>query len=161
MTDTTPDKPQDVPLLEARDAAVRAAVYDGVLSDGVLPGSIALAERLALPRSEVRASLERLAAARTIVLQRDSREILMASPFSAVPTPFAVHAGGRTLNGNCVWDALGIPVTLGADAVVEASCGCCGEAMTLSVAGGELEPADGVVHFAIPAARWWQDIVYN
>jgi hypothetical protein len=109
----------------------------------------------------VRESLERLAAGRVLVLQRDSREVLMASPFSAVPTPFAVHANGRLYYGNCVWDALGVPVMLGVDARVEASCGCCGEAMALRVTGGELEPVEGTVHFAVPAHRWWQDIVYN
>ncbi|MGH7336062.1 MAG: organomercurial lyase [Myxococcota bacterium] len=146
---------------ESVDFAVRAAVYDGAIGSGAVPTSAQLAERLALQRSRVHESLERLAAAKTLVLQLESREILMASPFSAVPTPFAVRAAGRRYYGNCVWDALGIPAMLGADAEIEASCGCCGEAMRLAVAGGELESVAGVVHFAIPAARWWQDIVYN
>ena len=106
-------------------------------------------------------SLERLAAARALVLQSGSREVLMANPFSAVPTPFAVYANDHLYYGNCIWDALGIPAMLNTDARVESSCGCCGESMRLRVAAGNLEPVRGVVHFAIPAHQWWQDIVYN
>jgi len=48
------------------------------------------------------------------------------------------------------------------DGRVLASCGCCGESMTVSVHKGEVETKPpGVVHFAIPARRWWDDIVFN
>jgi hypothetical protein len=50
---------------------------------------------------------------------------------------------------------------LQADARIDCSCGCCGEAMQLEVRAGELGPVEGVVHFAVPAHRWWDDIVYN
>jgi hypothetical protein len=33
--------------------------------------------------------------------------------------------------------------------------------MYLRVVNGSLEDAPGIVHFAIPAARWWDDIVFN
>jgi hypothetical protein len=33
--------------------------------------------------------------------------------------------------------------------------------MTLHVADGHLQPTDSVVHFAVPAARWWEDIVFT
>ncbi len=85
----------------------------------------------------------------------------MAEPFSAVPTPFAVYVDDQRYFGNCIWDALGIPAMLHADARIESSCGCCGEAMQLNVSAGTLAPADGVVHFAIPANRWWENIAYT
>jgi len=113
------------------------------------------------PAASVRESLERLAAGKALVLQRDSREVLMANPFSAVPTPFAVRANDTLYYGNCIWDALGIPAMLRADARIDSSCGCCGEAMRLTVRAGQLEHLDAVVHFAVPAHRWWQDIVYD
>jgi hypothetical protein len=147
--------------VEEQDVRIRAAVYDGLASGGNTPTVAELAARLALTAEEIRSSLERLAAAKALVLQRESREVLMANPFSAVPTPFAVHVGTRLYYGNCVWDALGIPAMLRRDARIEGSCGCCGEAMELAVSGGALAPAEGVVHFAIPAHRWWQDIVFT
>jgi len=146
---------------EDQEARVRAAVYDGTLSTGVPPSVQELAQSVALPRDAVAAALERLAAAHALVLQRDSREVLMAAPFSAVPTPFAVRVGERLYYANCIWDALGIPAMLSSDASIQASCGCCGESMRLSVEAHALKPLDGVVQFAIPAHRWWQDIVYT
>jgi len=75
--------------------------------------------------------------------------------------PFAVHANDRLYYGNCIWDALGIPAMLRVDARIDGSCGCCGESMRLALTAGELGAVDGVVHFALPARRWWDDIVYN
>ena len=150
-----------IDTVEEHDFRVRAAVYDGVMSSGTVPTVEDLTRRLGRSREEVQASLERLATAKALVLQLDSREVLMANPFSAVPTPFAVLANDHLYYGNCIWDALGIPAMLHTDGRIESSCGCCGESMQLFVAAGDLQPVDGVVHFAIPAARWWQDIVYN
>jgi hypothetical protein len=146
---------------EEHDLKVRASVYDETMATGLPPAVHELTQRLGMPTAAVRESLERLATSRALVLQRESREVLMANPFSAIPTPFAVHAKDRLYYGNCIWDALGIPAMLQADARIETSCGCCNEAMHLSVEAGEFRLATGVVHFAIPAHRWWQDIVYN
>jgi len=146
---------------EDQDISVRAMVYDVAIHTGVPPSIRELSKRLELTAGSVRESLERLAVGKALVLQRDSREVLMANPFSAVPTPFAVHANARLYYGNCIWDALGIPAMLQSDARIESSCGCCGESMELTVQEGVLAECDGVVHFAIPAHQWWQDIVYN
>lgn len=146
---------------EGIDLKVRAAVYDSAMSRTRPSTARELSEGLDLPLDEVRASLERLASAKALVLQPESREVLMANPFSAVPTPFAVLAADRLYFGNCVWDALGIPAMLGCDGRVEASCACCGEAMSLEVRDQSLQSSEGLVHFAVPARRWWEDIVFN
>ncbi|MEA2163031.1 MAG: hypothetical protein QOK37_1158 [Thermoanaerobaculia bacterium] len=147
--------------VDDQDLQVRAAVYDVTMATGTPPSVDDLTHRLTLARGDVQESLERLATAKALVLQRESGEVLMANPFSAVPTPFAVHANDRLYYGNCIWDALGIPAMLHADARIVSSCGCCSESMQLSVRGGNLDPVDAVIHFAIPASRWWNDIVYN
>ena len=145
----------------ATDNKVRYHVYDHVMREG-LPPTVA-ATSAALDRSpvEVRDSFQRLADGHILVLQKGSGEILMANPFSAVPTPFLVKAGGRSYYGNCIWDAMGIPAMLKQDAVIEASCGCCSTAMNLKVTNGSIGEAHGIAHFAIPAAHWWDDIVFN
>lgn len=143
------------------DKEVRRYVYDYVMKKGVPPAIIEAATGLSSAQSEIRASFQRLADAHMLVLQRDSGEILMANPFSAVPTPFLVQVGARSFYGNCIWDAMGIPAMLRQDAVVRASCGDCGTAMNLKITNGSLEKAEGIVHFAIPAAHWWDDIVFN
>jgi len=143
------------------DREVRRVIYEMTMAGGTPPLIRDVAQVLGMTHDEVAASMQRLAEGHMLVLQPGSGEVLMAPPYSAVPTPFVVHAGGTRSFGNCIWDALGIPAVLGTDARIDCSCGCCGEAMSLAVTGDALEPTDGAVHFAIPARRWWEDIVFN
>lgn len=145
----------------ALDKIVRHHVYDYVMREG-LPLTIAgTASALSRSPDEVRDSFRRLADEHILVLQRGSGEVLMAPPFSAVPTPFLVKAGTRSFYGNCIWDAMGIPAMLQQDAIIEASCSCCGTAMSLKVTNGLLREESGIVHFAIRAAHWWDNVVFT
>jgi hypothetical protein len=85
----------------------------------------------------------------------------MAMPFSGVPTRFRVSVGGPRWWANCAWDALGIAVVLGKDALIQAACGDCDEPITLAVESGHLKGGSELIHFAVPAARWWDDIVFT
>ena len=145
----------------ALDYEARRYAYDHVMKTGLPPTIAETASALSTTPDAVEASFQRLADGHTLVLQRGIGEILMANPFSAVPTPFLVRAGDGSWYGNCIWDAMGIPAMLKRDATIEASCGCCGTAMHLTVVNGSLEEAPGIAHFAIPAAHWWDDIVFN
>lgn len=145
---------------------VRLRLYQMFLELGRCPSSAEVAGSLLCSVSDVAAALQDLAAAHMLVLQPGSGEVLMANPLSAVPTPFVVEtqagAGCQSWYGNCIWDALGVIAMLRRDGRVLTSCGCCGESMTVSVRNGEVEARPpGVVHFAIPARRWWDDIVFN
>jgi hypothetical protein len=143
------------------DTQIRSHIYDVCLARGRPPTVTELAAATGQTADEVRAGLNRLAAGRIIVLQQESGEVLMANPFSAVPTPFVVETRRYTAFGNCIWDALGIPAMLREPATIRTACGCCGEAITLAVEKDALAAASGVVHFAVPAARWWEDIVFT
>ncbi len=143
------------------DAQVRGFVYQWFVDTGAAPLREEVAHGLGVDVGRVAAAFDRLAAGRALVLQPESGEVLMAEPFSAVPTAFEVACGERRYWGNCIWDALGIPALLGLDAEVRTSCPDCGETLTLTVADGELMPASGVVHFALPVRRWWHDIVFT
>ena len=50
---------------------------------------------------------------------------------------------------------------LAADGEVATRCGDCEVPMSLVVRDGALQPAEGVIHFAVPAAHWWDDIGFN
>ena len=145
----------------ALDGVVRFHVYDYVMREGLPPTIAETSAALSRAADQVRLSFQRLANGHILVLQMGSGEVLMANPFSAVPTPFLVKAGGRSYYGNCIWDAMGISAMLKQDATIEASCGCCSTAMNLKITNGSLEEAHGIAHFAIPAAHWWDDIVFN
>src|SRR5207248_2967833 len=96
-----------------------------------------------------------------LVLAPGTPYVWMANPFSAIPTPFRVEANGRRYFGNCVWDALGIVAMLGGTGTVRNPCPDCGEPQTLTVDDDGRIHGEGVVHFAVPAAHWWDDIGFN
>ncbi|MHB8736455.1 MAG: organomercurial lyase [Terriglobales bacterium] len=148
-------------MTDSFDTRVRLALYREFVRTSEPPTIKSIAETMPAPADDVRAALERLAAAKAIVLQPESREILMANPLCAVPTPYRVRIQDRSYFGSCVWDALGIIAMLQSDAVLDTSCACCGEAMTIGVHRGHAAPIDGIIHFAIPAKRWWENIVFT
>jgi Alkylmercury lyase len=111
---------------------------------------------------EAEASYGRLHEAHALVLHPGTSDVWMAHPFCFVPTPHRVTAGGRTWNGTCAWDALGIPGALHGDGEIASECACCGEALSLRVEdGGLVEGADLLAHFLVPARRWWDDIGFT
>jgi hypothetical protein len=141
------------------DREVRLAVYRRVVAESRPPSAPELAAELGVATADVETSLHRLAAGHVLVLAPDTNSIWMAAPFSAIPTPFEVSVGARHYFANCIWDALGVAACLHAEARIDTSCPDCSEPMRLEVRDGALEePAEGVVHFAVPAARWWEDI---
>ena len=143
------------------DNQVRLAIYHQFVNTRRAPTIAEIVARMSLPVSETKAAFQRLAEAHIVVLQPESGEILMANPLSAVPTAFPVETSKGEFWGNCIWDAMGAIAMLGGSGLVKTSCGCCGEAMTVEVRKGSLIPAPGIIHFAVPAAHWWDDIVFN
>lgn len=140
---------------------LRRLIYESALADCVIPTVDDLA-RLAKRRgADVARALQELHDAHHIVLQPDGGEVLMAPPFSAVPTPFEVRSGDRAWFANCIWDAMGVAVQIGQPVTIATSCGCCGDALGLNVPSDWLASDSRVAHFALPAARWWDDIVFN
>lgn len=147
---------------ELFDKKVRFHVYDTVMKSGKAPTIADTSAALSQSEDEIRESFKRLADAHMLILQKATGEILMANPFSTVPTPFVVRVGDMSYFGSCIWDSMGIPAMLKKDAVIETSCACCGTAMNLEIsASGEIKDPQGIAHFAVPARHWWDDIVYN
>jgi hypothetical protein len=109
----------------------------------------------------VRAGWRQLHEAHALVLNPTTDEIRMANPFSAVPTAYRVQAAGRWWYANCAWDALGICSALAADGRVESSCPDCGEPYAVEVRGRAVDRPDLLFHCLVPAAHWWDDIVFT
>jgi hypothetical protein len=143
------------------DAAIRRQIYESTLRRGSPPTIHELSELSGESPDDVAAALRRLSTARIVVLQSGSGEILMAPPFSAVPTPFVVHTAAHSSYANCAWDALGVSVMMHQPAQIVCACSCCGEALNLRTRMDGLPEGDAVMHFAIPARRWWDDIVFT
>lgn len=147
---------------ESAVTEVRLEVLAQARATAAVPGAAEVAARLGRPVALVVEAFQTLADTHVYVLEPgDPTRLRMANPFSAVPTPFEVEAGGRRYHGNCVWDALGIVSLIGAGGRVRVACPDCQAPMTMEVSGGELAPIDAVVHFGVPARRWWDDIIHT
>src|SRR3954471_18476645 len=145
---------------DAFDKEVRRYVYDSFINRGTAARIEETAQALGSTPDYARAAYRRLADAHILVLQGDG-EILMANPFSAVPTSFRVEAEGRSWWGNCIWDALGIPAMVKHDARILTACGDCNDAMTLTIQDGTLlETSPSIIHFSLPAKQWWDNIKF-
>lgn len=149
------------------DGRVRLKIYRHILRTTRVPTVEELAQQMRKPLQTIRAAYRRLAGAHAIVFEPATagERILRAAPFWGSPTGFAVEVGRRSYWASCIWDALGIPAMLGRDALIRTSCGCCSEAMEVRVRDGKL-PAGrvggrGVIHFAVPARHWYDDIVFT
>ena len=145
---------------DALDTRVRVHLYEDFVAHGRPPSVVETASALGLAEPEVADAYRRLEEARVIVLAPGTLNVWMANPLSAIPTPFRVETPKGSYWGNCIWDALGIPAMLGTEGRVATSCPDCGEPMELHVEEGEVD-GDGVVHFAVPAARWWDNIAFT
>lgn len=62
-----------------------------------------------------------------------------------------------------MWDIFGIAAVLGKDAVGRAPCGCgnCTGKLTVAIRHGQALQSDWIVHFVVPAARFWDHIGYT
>src|SRR5215831_6086082 len=144
------------------DTAVKLNIYETIALTTHAPTLDEMAESLSASPEEVAAALERLHKKRLLVPEPgDPSRIRMAPPFSGVETSFRVKVRDKLYYANCAWDALGIVAALHSDAIIEASDGYSGEPMTMEVRNGQPVPQSCVIHFAVPAAHWWDDIIYT
>jgi hypothetical protein len=139
---------------------VRQMIYEWIVKRGVAPSTPEIANACAIAEPRVRKLVRELADAHVIVLQPDSIDLWAAPPFSAVPSGFKVRAHEGSWFAPCAWDAFGIPAALAADAEIEAACAETGEAIRCGVRGGR-EFGNAVIHMLVPAARFWDDIIYT
>jgi hypothetical protein len=144
------------------DTRVTLAVYEIAADTGRVPNSSQVADKIDIDEPEVLGAFARLHAKRLLLPEPgDATRIRMAPPFSGVSTSFPVEANGKQYYANCVWDAYGIAAALDSDAVSRASDGHTGEPLTLEVKNGQPVLKSYVAHFAVPAAHWWDDLIFT
>ncbi len=145
----------------ARD--IRKFIYDRFRETSRAPVVEEIMERFALPRRRVVGVLRELQSARQLALVPGTERILMAHPFSAIATPFRVEAGGgRSYFANCAWDSIAFHVLLEEAVRIDSYCHHCGETVEIRLADDAVHaacPASTIVYLALPAAKWWENIV--
>jgi hypothetical protein len=141
---------------------VRLHVIRTAMNTTAVPSASETAASLRISDEQAVEAYRHLGEGHVYVLEpRDPTRLRMANPFSAVPTAFKVEASGKRYYGNCVWDGLGIVSLMGGSGQLKTRCPDCGETLTLVISDRALVHEEGVVHFSIPAAHWWDDIIYT
>ena len=151
--------PEPSPALVSQ---VRKFVFDNLREHSVPPVLEAMMARFGLSRDDAFEVVRALEEAHHIKLVPGTQRILMAFPFSAIATPFRVTSGGRRYYANCAWDAVALHATLGAPVEIDSWCHHCAAQFQIALTDGHMSRAsvpDPRVYLALPAARWWDDIV--
>ncbi|HEV8216180.1 MAG TPA: organomercurial lyase [Gemmatimonadaceae bacterium] len=143
-------------------STLRTFIYDKLIVAGTMPSSADIATHFAVGRTDALRALSELKIGKTVLPHPRTGEIWMAGPFSAAETQYAVRAGERQWFANCAWDMLGVATLVDVPVDIETRCTDCGDPIAL-----RLEPQDetvGVdllVHFLLPARRWYDDIGFT
>jgi len=142
--------------VDETDLELRRRTYAFFVEHGRAPAAAELGDRDA-----VLDGWRRLHTEHAVVLDPATDELRMLNPFSVVPTAYRVQAAGRWWYGNCAWDAFGICAALHEDGRIETSCPDCGEPLVVEVQGGKPHDESLLFHCLVPAAHWWDDIVFT
>lgn len=144
------------------DTSVKLNIYERIARTTRMPTSIDVALGIGSSMADVEQAFQRLYEKRLLVLEPGtSSRIRMAPPFSGIETQHRVNIEDKVYFANCAWDAFGIAAALKRNADIESTCGDCGEPLTFQIRDEKPLRQDCVVHFAVPAVRWWQDIIYT
>jgi alkylmercury lyase-like protein len=147
--------------MDPTDVALRNVTYAMFVELGRAPTAIEIGDWIDRDPVDVIEGWRRLHDAHALVLNQHTDEIRMAHPFSAVPTSYRVQAAGRSWFANCAWDAFGICAALHVDGDFGTSCPDCGEAIAVAVVDHQPSDVSLLFHCLVPAARWWNDIVFT
>ncbi|MBK8618408.1 MAG: hypothetical protein IPN96_15100 [Anaerolineales bacterium] len=140
---------------------VRAFVYQHFADTTHAPSVDETAKHFNLSNEEAGELYKELNNRHAFFLEPETLTIRMANPFSAIPTDFKVHANGKTYFANCAWDMLGIPAALHCDAVIDAVFTESNEPVQLEIRDGKVTNGEYLVHFPVPFAHWYDDLVFT
>jgi Alkylmercury lyase len=143
------------------DQDVKQAIYRHFAESGARPSADGIAAVLDASTNSVRESFQRLRAQRVLLLEDDEASIRMAPPFSGVPTQHVVTSRGVSYFANCAWDAFGIPIALHKPGLVRSRCEHTFEPLELEVTETGPPRSDWLFHCLVPAAHWWDDLIFT
>lgn len=145
-------------------AALRIFIYDRLLVAGLPPSTAEIGAHFGIGAAGARAAIASLKIGKTILPHPDTGEIWMAGPFASRPSDYRVHGSRVSWWANCAWDMLGVARIARERVRVDTQCTDCGEPVTLDVDpewGVTGYARDMVVHFLVPARRWYDDIGFT
>ena len=144
--------------------SARAFIYERFAATATAPSAADVAARFDLTDEQAEALLRALHDRHALFLEPGSAplRVRMANPFSAVITPYQTLVAGQLYFANCAWDTFGIAAALHADeAEIRSVCAATGAPIRLRLAGGVVSGGGARVHFLLPFARWYDDLVHT
>jgi Alkylmercury lyase len=142
-------------------AQLHHAIMQQFVERGYAPTVAQLSSRFDCTPAAMIDALRALEAYHGVVLHPKSGEVWTSHPFSAAPTAFWIAGRDGGWWGNCAWCALGVAVLVGEDVTITSRYGGESESVVIAVRNGSVEPAGCVVHFPIPMARVWDNVIYT
>ncbi|MFL5612233.1 MAG: organomercurial lyase [Gemmatimonadaceae bacterium] len=140
---------------------LRVFVYDELLARGVPPTTSEIGAHFGVSPNEAREALAALKIGKTMLVHPRSGEVWMAGPFAAAETPYRLSRGERRWWANCAWDMLGVAMIVGEPVRIDATCTDCGTPMVMECSPTSPPNDDSIVHFLLPARRWYDDIGFT
>jgi hypothetical protein len=143
------------------DVTLRTAVYRHFATTGHSPTLDDMREAIGATSEQIRDGYRRLYAKRMLVPADDVASIRMAPPFSGVDTQHRATVNGTDYFANCAWDAFGVVAALGGTGKVLSRCEQTLEPLVLHLTPGGPPSSGWLFHSVVPAAEWWNDIVFT
>jgi hypothetical protein len=144
------------------DDALRIHIYDRLVAFGRAPSAREIGAHFDITTEDAHERLAALRIGKTAVINPQTREIWMAGPFAAGESAYRLSDGKNTWWANCAWDMFGVANIVGRPMMAETHCPDCGERIAI-----ECHPdhppveCQAVVHFLVPAKRWYDDIGFT
>lgn len=140
---------------------LRVFIYDRVIAHGVPPSCAEIGDAFGESAVSVGEQLAALRIGKTALVDPKSRELWMVGPFSAAPTSYRVSDGTTTWYANCAWDMFGVATLVGRPVRAEVRCLDCDEELSVTCDPASPPSEPYVVHFLLPARRWYEDIGFT
>jgi hypothetical protein len=141
---------------------LRKFVFDRFIETATAPLVEEVMQRFHLGRDAAAEQLVALQAAHHLLLLPGTQRILMANPFSNLPTPFRVATETKRYYANCAWDAIALHVLLEKDVRISSFCHHCAAPIEFRLSQGQRvkdEGKDLLVFLGTPVAKWYDNLV--
>jgi hypothetical protein len=144
-------------------SALHAMILAHLITEGFAPDIARMAAYFGVDdQDEIRRRLIELEDYHGVVLHPNKAGVWVIHPFSTAPTNFSVHTEHKTYWGNCAWCSLGAAALLQPrDVRIETRIGAEFRAATIQVTEGKVSPGNLLVHFPVPMAKAWENVLYT
>jgi hypothetical protein len=89
--------------------------------------------------------------------------ILMAWPFSNIPTQYIISTeSGKNYYANCAWDSIAFHIILNQSIKITAFCYHCDHSINISVSNNKIikeNPTTTIINFSKPIAQWMDNVI--